>query len=114
MAKGMHGNIKDMRGQTFGRLAVIERAEKRPGSYIARWLCRCDCGNKVVVGGHALRAGNRTHCGCDTKGSLRSLANLKLRWVKPDDSVIGQILREEDRRTVAELKSYSTGDNVND
>ena len=53
----------DITGQKYGRLTVIERA----GSYRRHqitWLCRCDCGNEVVVKSNALRTGNTRSCGC--------------------------------------------------
>src|SRR5690606_32604787 len=30
----------------------------------ARWLCRCDCGEELVVIGTSLRTGNTRSCGC--------------------------------------------------
>lgn len=56
----------DMTGEKFGMLTVIEQAEKEEnGKYTgARWLCKCDCGNTVVVRGGVLRNGIKTSCGC--------------------------------------------------
>ena len=56
-------NFKDLTGQKFGRLTVIERAENdKNGS--TRWLCRCECGNeKIIEGGH-LRSHKIKSCGC--------------------------------------------------
>ena len=56
-------NFKDLTGQKFGRLTVIERAENgKNGS--TRWLCRCECGNeKIIEGGH-LRSNKIKSCGC--------------------------------------------------
>lgn len=57
----------DLAGQTFEKLTVKERAEKR-GKYTgAFWLCECECGNRIVVPGNDLRRGHRKSCGC-TKG----------------------------------------------
>ena len=52
----------DMAGKHFGRLVVLKRMPKR--KRCLRWLCLCDCGNKVVVNGNALRSGNTKSCGC--------------------------------------------------
>lgn len=47
----------------FGRLCVVERQEN--GKYgDAMWLCRCDCGNTIVVRGGDLRASHTRSCGC--------------------------------------------------
>lgn len=52
----------DLSGRRFGRLVVI-RYEPRPGGK-RHWVCKCDCGNKVVVESFNLRAGRQKSCGC--------------------------------------------------
>ncbi len=54
----------DLKGKTFGRLTVIERAENI-GKYTA-WLCECSCEehNKVVVLGMRLKNKSTQSCGC--------------------------------------------------
>ena len=54
--------VKDMTGQKFGRLFVIERAPKN--DRVAWWRCRCDCGKIIDVRGTLLRSGETTSCGC--------------------------------------------------
>ena len=57
----------DLTGQTFGKLFVISQA---PSHYtpqnkpITMWLCRCDCGNKKIISGQALKKGMTKSCGC--------------------------------------------------
>ena len=63
------GAIIDLTGQTFGRLAVIERAENLypvPGysSGKVAWRCRCECGRECITTGAALRKGQTKSCGC--------------------------------------------------
>lgn len=55
--------IKNEIGNKYGNLAVIERAENTKDGK-ARWLCKCDCGNTVIVIGKHLRSGNTKSCGC--------------------------------------------------
>ena len=55
--------LRDLSNQKFGRLKVIERAENTKAGK-ARWLCRCDCGNKTVVTGSKLTNGHTKSCGC--------------------------------------------------
>lgn len=50
-------------GKRFGRLMVIDEYD-RPYSGAYRYLCKCDCGNEVVVWGCSLRAGHSRSCGC--------------------------------------------------
>lgn len=50
-------------GQKFGRLIVIERAEKNQwGNY--KWLCKCICGKEKIISGGNLLKGNTQSCGC--------------------------------------------------
>lgn len=55
--------IKDMTGQRFGKLTVIELAEKDKRGE-CKWLCKCDCGNTKIVYGYHLRKGHTVSCGC--------------------------------------------------
>lgn len=54
--------VVEMAGGTFGRLTVQGRAGSLRGE--AAWLCRCECGGKVVVQGASLRFGKTRSCGC--------------------------------------------------
>jgi hypothetical protein len=58
--------VKDVTGERFGHLVVIERSkrEENQNGYHARWLCRCDCGNFTIVRGTSLRRGLARSCGC--------------------------------------------------
>lgn len=55
--------IKEMRGQRFGRLLVIQRARCIPHRGF-RWQCRCDCGEIIEANGADLRRGATHSCGC--------------------------------------------------
>ena len=62
--------LKDLKGNRYGRLIVIERS----GSNIhkrALWKCLCDCGNEVVVVGSHLLNGNTYSCGCYKSDKIR-------------------------------------------
>lgn len=61
------GAFKDLTGQRFGKLVVIERAEdyvSPSGQPKIRWLCQCDCGNKTKVLRECLLSGTTKSCGC--------------------------------------------------
>lgn len=58
------GSLFDLTGQQFGRLTVIERAPDNPLSGHAEWLCRCECGETIIVRGWGLRSGRTVSCGC--------------------------------------------------
>ena len=53
----------DITGHRYGRLVAVERASSNK-HHFATWLCKCDCGNEVVVVGNHLRNGNTKSCGC--------------------------------------------------
>lgn len=56
-------HYNDYKGRRFGRLVVIEKAEKsQMGTYY--WLCKCDCGSLVKVVGNNLQNGHTQSCGC--------------------------------------------------
>lgn len=58
--------FKDLTGQRFGRLTVVERAEngRCSGKAVTRWVCKCDCGNTIIVEGHSIKRGRTKSCGC--------------------------------------------------
>jgi hypothetical protein len=60
------GQRKDMTGQRFGKLVVLEFAgtNKPNGLGHVRWRCRCECGKETIVVGYSLRAGITKSCGC--------------------------------------------------
>lgn len=57
------GKLKDLTGQRFGKLIVVERAENDSQGN-AQWLCKCDCGNKKVIRGYQLTNNKTKSCGC--------------------------------------------------
>lgn len=60
----------DLVDKKFGRLTVIkEYGKNRHG--LSKWLCKCDCGNEVIVWGNHLKAGNTKSCGCLQKEIAR-------------------------------------------
>lgn len=50
-------------GARFGRLVVVERAE-RAARRRPYWICRCDCGAQKAVSGTNLATGHALSCGC--------------------------------------------------
>lgn len=58
--------LKNEIGNIYGYLTVIARAENDKDNR-AQWLCRCKCGNEVIVRGKSLRNGNTKSCGCYQK-----------------------------------------------
>lgn len=71
---GKHSNdsrIIDEVGNRYGELLVIGPAPTIKGEHRKCWLCRCSCGNEIIVRGKDLRDG-QTSCGCvKSKGAKR-------------------------------------------
>lgn len=57
----------ELTGKTFGRLTVIKRVDdyiSPKGYHTPQWLCKCECGNEVIVHACHLRSGHTVSCGC--------------------------------------------------
>lgn len=63
----------DFTGQKFGRLTVIEKAEKGR----SWWVCNCECGNQVILPTHRLL--EYKSCGCLEKENKKNLGALNKR-----------------------------------
>lgn len=55
-------HAKNLLGQQFGRLTVIKLTDERRNGHVM-WLCRCTCGNQVLVRGSCLINGGSRSCG---------------------------------------------------
>ena len=74
------GTVKDLTGQKFGRLTVIEQhGFGKPNKYGCRyaiWYCKCDCGNYCEMDTGTLKRKRNNHsCGCLAKEHLKDMAN---------------------------------------
>ena len=65
---------RDLTGQRFGRLVVIERAGSDAAG--ARWRARCDCGTDTVASAGNLTSGHTQSCGC-LRPQVTSVRNRK-------------------------------------
>jgi len=67
--------MRDLSGQKFGRLTVIELAGKASNKNML-WKCSCECGNSSVVASSNLVRGVTRSCGC-LKAEREREANIK-------------------------------------
>ena len=113
--KGAKKKTADLTGKRFGRLAVLERLPNEPRSPI-KWLCLCDCGNKVEVRGDCLRYGRTKSCGCLAKEVQRKTgASSKGRPSKKMLDLTGQrfgglVVRERDTSSTRYVKWHCVCD----
>jgi hypothetical protein len=59
----MNHNFKDLTGQRFGILTVLNYAGRNKNGN-SLWKCKCDCGNEIVTIGVDLSRGKSQSCGC--------------------------------------------------
>ena len=62
--------LKDLRGQKFGRLTVLELDKNKSTSKTTQWKCKCDCGNILTVSSCHLISGHTKSCGCYRKDTI--------------------------------------------
>ena len=55
--------MENLIGRKFGRLLPIEYVGKTSWGN-ARWLCKCDCGNEIIVSAGHLKSEHTRSCGC--------------------------------------------------
>lgn len=60
----------DIRGMRFGLLVAVEYDETKK-----KWLCKCDCGNKVYKTASHLRSGDTISCGCQSMSKNETIIN---------------------------------------
>lgn len=58
-------SIKNIVGEKFGKLTVLERYKDNTKDRKARWICLCECGNTSIHLGKDLRNGKIKSCGCE-------------------------------------------------
>lgn len=63
--KQRSGAKKNLTGEKFGRLIVLNRVNREIGK--AHWLCRCSCGKTTIVLAGHLVSGHTNSCGCQMK-----------------------------------------------
>ena len=71
------GRLRDLTGEKFGRLKVINRAENAADGH-AQWLCECKCGKRIVVTMQSLVCHSTRSCGCYQKEVLKSRYNAQI------------------------------------
>lgn len=82
-------------GQKFGKLTILERSLDpsisfgKSKSKSSKWLCLCECGNKIITTKQKLKQKDRTNCGC-TKIKWSGRSNTKNRKYSPEESLLRQ------------------------
>lgn len=69
---------KDLTGEKFGRLEVLYRAGEIGKR--TKYVCKCECGNSIIVYGCNLVTGATASCGCARKESAAKLRFSHGKW----------------------------------
>lgn len=67
---------KNLTNMQFGKLFVVKQVESKRqpnGTTKSQWLCKCECGNEIIVIGSNLRTGNSISCGCVSKEQFNNM-----------------------------------------
>lgn len=107
--------IKDLTGQKFGMLTVLEKTEERDHNTVV-WKCECECGNTVLVSGRDLIHNRKDSCGCASKNK-KHIAGQKfgmLTAIEPTDerdgrTVVWKCLCDCGNETFARTKDLTGG-----
>lgn len=67
------GKIKDLRNKKYGQLMPLFPVKIVNKTHPTAWLCRCDCGNEVVVLKQNFMYGKTKSCGCLQKKKVSSI-----------------------------------------
>lgn len=106
------GKVKNIAGERFGKLVVIEYTGKIE-SQSSVWKCICDCGNETFAQAHQLKRGFKKSCGC-LKNKLsfgESSFNAILRRYKhqAQKRSIDFFLEKEEFREITQQNCYYCG-----
>lgn len=69
----------DLTGKRYGKLTVLKEVDsivKSNGKNMRRWLCKCDCGNEIIVQHTYLTTGDTVSCGCLNSKGERIIENI--------------------------------------
>lgn len=85
---------KNLNGQKFGRLTVLERAANK--GRLVCWKCKCSCGNETIVSAKQLLSGKTRSCGCLRKE--KTIENHGIRDLRHYQTGYIRVLYQTDRR----------------
>ena len=86
--------VKDLTGQTFGKLKVKSLAYTK--NRFAYWSCVCECGTSAVVRGVSLTNGNTKSCGCGAKNHADKMLSDRVKETR-----IGSLSRKPQRNNTS-------------
>ena len=67
----------DLTGHKYNLLTVVGKTDQKTRNGQWRWLCKCDCGNEVLINTGNLKGGGTKSCGCLNKRRGQDSPNFK-------------------------------------
>lgn len=95
---------KDLTGQRFGRLTVIERTENK-GKY-AIWKSLCDCGNYTISRTGSLTSGQKLSCGCLHREMASKLNKPRRNEYEVLGDKVQVYLRNSDEKLICDIDDW--------
>ena len=103
---------KDLLGQVFGRLTVIEKTDNRSSSGSIMWKCQCECGNIIEIPTNALTSAHTMSCGClQSKGEYNIAKILNAHQIPYEPQKKFTSCRFSDTNAQAKFDFYISEDN---
>lgn len=102
--------MENLVGNKYGKLTVIA-FDKKQGT-MAKWLCKCDCGNIKSVRGDHLKSGEIRSCGCMAKANPLRQTKLYKTWMamnarcKSNDTKIKTNYKDKGIAVCSEWKDF--------
>lgn len=96
---------KNLIGQRFGRLLVIDRTENNKNGKSC-FVCQCECGNVVTKDVGHLRPNGTRSCGCLSKESARELLMIRENSYRIVNDCVYIKLTNCEQETIIDLEDY--------
>ena len=87
-------NEKQLQGNRFGKLTVIQRFEGSDEKKKYLWECKCDCGNVAFVSTGALTSKHTKSCGCLQKEKFSEIKEDYLERDAKEGTLLASIKEE--------------------
>jgi hypothetical protein len=101
--------IKDITGKVYGKLKAIcvSKYENR-----VRWLCQCECGNKITVQQTNLSSGHVRSCGCSSQDFGKQTCLDKYGVDHPSKDITIAMKMAKGQNNSYTLKHWKTGEKI--
>lgn len=97
----------DLTGQSFGKLTVIERSNKKNNDRFTVWKCKCECGEIKDIRGISLTSGSSTSCGCSHVVAGHKVQQYTEKTYRKDGVLTSNLIQKLSTRNKTGVKGVS-------